>query len=291
VRPPADGACGRPRYNAANLTGVPSPNRSPRPPAAWWPARWRIRADGAATGLEQMARDLALLDRAAEHGEATLRTYHWVRETVSLGRNERVHAGWDVAAMQAAGLEVVRRPTGGRALLHGADLAYAVTLPLPRTVTWRAAYAAVNARLLAALHSLGVPATLVEGAPAVAPEGAACFAAPADGEIVLPGGKLVGSAVWRTPAAYLQHGSILLQDTQARLAAFRRPAGDVPPAGAGLAPDGNADAWRPRLHAALRDAFAAAPDTDAAAALEADLAPAVARHRARLGAPDWLWRR
>lgn len=265
--------------------------------------------------------DLALLDRAARTGVATLRTYRWTRETVSFGRHEVVDAVWDVAAMQAAGLDVVRRPTGGRALLHGADLTYAVALPVPHSVGWRAAYAAVNARLLSALHALGVPATLVDEATAVAPDGLACFGAPAAGEITVGGRKLVGSAVWRTPNAYLQHGSILLRDTQARLDAFRRGDAVPTPSGASLvelvaprAPVGWGEAtavpasndvlvhddalaeWRRLGDDALDASFGtAAVDVASIASDEgADdgrVASDLARHLAVLDDPAWLWRR
>jgi lipoate-protein ligase A len=279
-----------------------------------------VQHDAAAEGVRHMAVDLALLDRAARTGVATLRTYAWTRETVSFGRHETVAAAWDVAAMQAAGLDVVRRPTGGRALLHGADLTYAVALPVPHTVGWRAAYAAVNVRLLAALRALGVAATLVDDGAAVPPDGLACFGAPAPGEIAVAGRKLVGSAVWRTPTAYLQHGSILLRDTQARLNAFRYGDALATPAGTSLSdlvpvpaqsgqgdlaarcrrdvprPDESLDLWRQRGRSALEDAFGAAPDARPSAMPDRRdeddrVTLDVARHHAVLDAPAWLWRR
>jgi lipoate-protein ligase A len=312
----------RQRVNDSKLTIVPSPNRSsgpgaeapPRPAAAapaeappspctaaattrsvltdgawpdWWPRRWVRRADPAADGVDNMAIDLALLDLAAERGVATVRTYDWRGPTVSFGRNERVRATWDVAGLRASGFAVVRRPTGGRALLHGADLTYAVALPLPASVSWRAAYAAVNASLLAALHRLGVPATLVRDAPALAPDGLACFAAPADGEIVVDGRKLVGSAVWRTPRAYLQHGSVLLRDTQAQLDRFRlAPGMDALAA----APAGELTAWctRDAACAALHEAFDGA---SADASHDDAVAFASDAHRHTLMTASWLWRR
>jgi lipoate-protein ligase A len=231
-----------------------------------------------------MAADLALLDRAGGDEAGTLRTYRWARPTVSFGRNERVRDVWDVAALGAAGYDVVRRPTGGRALLHVHEVTWAVALPLPRAVPWRSAYDAVNARLVAALCALGVPATLVADAPALAPDGPACFAAPATGEIAVAGRKLVGSAVWRSAEAYLQHGSILLHDAQGALAAYRRAGGtdEVLPPAAGLAawleddapaadtdagardplPGATSDeALRRRVVRALREAFGVEPPT------------------------------
>lgn len=300
-----------PAAPTATDTVAPPPTRGP----SWWPEQWRQQDDGAADGATNMAIDLALLDLAARTGVATLRTYAWDGETVSFGRNERVETGWDVSAMQAAGLSVVRRPTGGRALLHGADLTYAVALPLSRHVGWLEAYDAVNRRLLEAIRAMGVAATIVSDAPPLRPEGAACFAAPAAGEIVVNGRKLVGSAVWRTPTAYLQHGSILLRDTQRRLDAYRRAGADDAPSvsiGAalteleanGLAASNRGGAvpqetmafWRERGREALLTAFRLCEGAHRSEASEVDnrdvpVTLDVARHRASVASPSWLWRR
>lgn len=247
-----------------------------------------------------MALDLALLDLAHHEDAAVLRTYGWTRPTVSFGRNEPVRLAWDVAAMQAAGYDVVRRPTGGRALLHAHEVTYSVVMPLPRSAPWRAAYDTVNQRLLVALQSLDVPATLCEGAdaPVVAPDGPACFAAPAAGELSVHGRKLVGSAVWRTTGAYLQHGSILLRDTQDHLSGFRLgERAPEPPAHATgldrwLAPSSASIVERvtAALHAAWRASadVTSLPTATAARILGGDRMRAHAR---ALANPDWLWRR
>lgn len=315
--PPApDIACGGDAAHGATARAA-GPAAAEVPAPAWWPARWTYRDDGAADGVSNMAADLALFDLAAARGQATLRTYAWVRDTVSFGRHEPVRATWDVDAMLSGGLDVVRRPTGGRALLHGADLTYAVAMPLPREVGWRAAYDAVNARLLRALHALGVPATIVTHASALAPDDGACFTAPAVGEIAVGPQKLAGSAVWRGPTAFLQHGSILVHDTQARLAAFRRdrsraaPVLPLPAAATLERPSADDPLdratrqhaaavasiarWRVRGHAALRTAFA----QDATVhdrrshddGNDEDFVRGAARHRAGLAEPAWLWRR
>jgi lipoyl(octanoyl) transferase len=248
-----------------------------------------------------MALDLALLDHAHHDGAAVLRTYRWARPTVSFGRNEPVRHVWDVAAMQAAGYDVVRRPTGGRALLHADEVTYSVVLPLPRDVPWRVAYDAVNARLLAALRSLEVPAELhaPTDRPPVSPDGPACFAEPAAGELIVRGRKLVGSAVWRTSDAYLQHGAMLVRDTQDRLAAFRTgtPVPEPPAQATDL------ERWLPpssvsaheRVTAALHEAWQAAtdhvtvlPDTAVRHTVGAERRH---RHAEAIGDPDWLWRR
>lgn len=261
---------------------------------------WRTLESGPQDGVTNMALDLALLDLAHDEGTAVLRTYGWTRPTVSFGRNEPVRLAWDVAAMQVAGYDIIRRPTGGRALLHSHEVTYSVVLPLPRDVPWRWAYAAVNERLVEALRALGVPVTLIAAAeaPAVAPDGPACFAAPAAGELSVGGRKLVGSAVWRTAGAYLQHGAILLRDTQDQLAPFRlTPPGLEPPAHATgleqcLAP--TTDALPVRITAAVHEAWRATATISAWPAAETRHGTFVDRigaHARRLDDPSWLWRR
>lgn len=231
------------RPNLYNLTIVSSPpRRTPRPPEpesrgprpspsaaqpslpetpAFWPRPWSRRRSAPASGAENMAIDLALLERVADDGVGVLRTYEWSHPTVSFGRNERVRGVWDVDAMEAAGLHVVRRPTGGRALFHDREVTWSVCLPLPDHIGWREAYAAVNVRLCEALRALGIPVVLSTGAPTAAEAATACFAEPAVGELVVDGAKLAGSAVWRSRGGYLQHGSILLHDAQDMLDRFR----------------------------------------------------------------------
>ncbi len=250
-------------------------------------SRWRLLLSPAADGAQNMAVDHALLDRAATHDEAVLRLYAWARPTVSLGIHEK--AKFDAAAAAAQGLDVVRRPTGGRALLHDREVTYSVTAPA-RDSAWRDAYAAINRLLLDALRRLGVPASAAErrGRP-LAPDGAACFAEPNVGEIVIAEQKLVGSAQRRDEHAFLQHGSILLHDDQARVANLRGAAAPPPAAtlSAALARDVSAGEVHAAILAALRDALGGDPEP-----LDpAEIAAAVAAHRTTYGDPRWTYQR
>ena len=157
-----------------------------------------------------MAVDHALA-ACARGGEGVLRLYRWSRPTLSLGRNEPAGA-YPLDAVRARGADVVRRPTGGRAVLHDAELTYAVVAP----VGWgaRAAYRAINLALAGALRALGAPVALSGEARPLAPDAGPCFGAPAPGEVVAAGRKLVGSAQARIGGALLQHGSILLAGSQ-----------------------------------------------------------------------------
>lgn len=181
---------------------------------------WRLLDTGARDGAWNMACDVALMDRARRTGESVFRIYAWSRPTLSFGRHEAARTRYAATAIAAAGVDVVRRPTGGRALLHDREVTYSVTAPLDRAVSLPASMSRINQWLLHALHRMGVPATEAEEPRSMRPEGAACFALPARGELTLGGRKLVGSAQVRHDGALLQHGSILLDDDQGRIAAF-----------------------------------------------------------------------
>jgi len=163
-----------------------------------------------------MALDHALAACLSE-GEGVVRLYGWERPTISLGRNEPAAGLYSVDATGTDGIDFVRRPTGGRAVLHDRDLTYAVVAPLRAWGGARAAYAAINEALAEALQALGAPVGLAQGHGALRPDAGPCFQAPAVGEVVAWGRKLVGSAQARLEGVLLQHGSILLAGDQSRL--------------------------------------------------------------------------
>lgn len=181
---------------------------------------WRLLDTGARDGAWNMACDAALMTRARRTGETVFRIYAWERPTLSFGRHESAARQYDATAIAAADIDVVRRPTGGRALLHHREVTYSVTAPIVAEEPLRASVRRFNQVLLRALHHLGVPAVEAEQPHAMRPAGAACFAVPAAGELTLGGRKLVGSAQVRAEGALLQHGSILLDDDQGRISAF-----------------------------------------------------------------------
>jgi lipoate-protein ligase A len=165
-----------------------------------------------------MAIDEALLDRARETGEGVVRVYSWLRPTISFGRNQRVRGAYDPARAAEAGLDVVRRMTGGRALVHHREITYSVGAPAHDGDDLRASYARINALLVDALRQLGVDVLIAGRSDRLPPPGSApCFERPAEGELVHAGRKLVGSAQVRERGAWLQHGSLLVHDDQHRL--------------------------------------------------------------------------
>jgi lipoate-protein ligase A len=257
------------------------------------PSLWHWWEDGAHDGVTNMATDEALL-AAVRNGEGTWRWYSWSAPTVSFGRNERIRGRIAPARLAASGLGVVRRPTGGRALLHWRELTYSVTLPLAAAHSWRTAYDAINAVLLTGLQAAGVPVALSTARAVVTPDGPVCFDQPAAGELTLDGRKLVGSAVWRHGAAYLQHGSILLHDDQRLLQPLSDDVGEVPPAAtlASCFPhlDDAALAERVRLGvlAALQQRARIRPrHVDA----DDDWPARLAVWHRHFADPGWLWRR
>lgn len=183
-------------------------------------AQWRFLHAPARSGAENMARDTALLARSSRTGESIFSVYSWARPTLSFGRNQRARGQYDTGRISARGMDVVRRPTGGRAILHHREITYSITAPLGESGSLRVAYERINLILVDGLRRLGIDATISRGGKAIKPGSNPCFEAPADGEIVSGGRKLVGSAQWRGDAAYLQHGSILVDDDQSELASF-----------------------------------------------------------------------
>lgn len=162
-----------------------------------------------------MAIDEALLVRAAAAGEGVLRIYRWIAPTLSLGRHQTARDAFDRDKALSLGVSLVRRITGGRALLHWREVTYSVTAPLGAEALFES-YAAINHLLLAALNDLGVSAAVAHRSGRLpVPASAPCFELPAEGEILFDGRKLVGSAQYRSERALLQHGSILIADDQA----------------------------------------------------------------------------
>lgn len=196
---------------------------------------WRILRDPPGEGAWNMAVDEALA-RTGREDEGVLRIYRWARPTLSLGRNQPAVDRYDPLALGSRGVDVVRRPTGGREVLHDRELTYAVSVPLAHPGDLRRTYRLVNEALVAALRSIGVPAGLAapEG-PMPGPGAGDCFRSPAPGEVEVQQRKLVGSAQVRIGRRILQHGSLLLGPPTVAFEALRAPErverADRPPGG------------------------------------------------------------
>jgi lipoate-protein ligase A len=176
---------------------------------------WRLILDGEHPGAWNMAMDEALADAVDGDGSPpVIRLYRWRPPCLSLGFSQPYEAA-DATFCAAHGVDVVRRPTGGRAVLHHLELTYSVLAPLgrgPFSHDLQAAYRAICRALVAGLRQLGVPAELSgepEGGQISPTQVMPCFIGPAAGEVVAEGRKLVGSAMRRVGNSILQHGSIL----------------------------------------------------------------------------------
>src|SRR5579875_2954295 len=133
----------------------------------------------------------------------TLRLYAWRPAAVSIGYFQRLASELDLAACRELGLDWVRRPTGGRAVLHAAELTYAVAAVEPGAVL--DVYARWSRGLIAGVRRLGAAAEWI--APRRG-RSAACFDAGSAYEVAVGGRKLIGSAQVRRWGAVLQHGSL-----------------------------------------------------------------------------------
>lgn len=183
----------------------------------------------ALSGPENMALDELLLRRVRDGGRPVLRLYGWQPACLSLGRNQPARGLLDAGIAARKGVDIVRRPTGGLAVLHERELTYAVAVPVGVLGSPRETYRRLSAALAAALERLGVAAEVVSSrspaavrAPGSGPQHylgtaaleARCFGTAAPGEVAVGGRKLVGSAQRREGRVLLQHGSILLEEDQ-----------------------------------------------------------------------------
>lgn len=190
---------------------------------------WWLYVDPAGTPSGNMAKDAWCLEQARITGRPILRLYGWDRPTLSVGRAQKVSREIDLEACREAGVVLVRRATGGRAVLHGGDLTYAVAAPtgLPGfqggilTV-----YKEISRVFEAFFRAMGITPEVkaYTGRERALEASAICFATPSAFEIMVDGRKLVGSAQRLQANALLQHGSIPLRPQFALLASLFRGA-------------------------------------------------------------------
>jgi lipoate-protein ligase A len=176
---------------------------------------WRLFLDEPQDGAWNMAVDETLTETVeAGVSPPVLRFYGWQPPCLSLGYSQPFEVA-DSTYCAEHGIDIVRRPTGGRAVLHDVELTYAVAARLaepPFPTELQACYRAICTALIAGLRQLGVEAELAsqpEGGYVPPTEAVPCFVGPAAGEVVVKGRKLIGSAMRRLGGAFLQHGSLL----------------------------------------------------------------------------------
>ncbi|MBI5969590.1 MAG: lipoate--protein ligase family protein [Deltaproteobacteria bacterium] len=172
---------------------------------------WRLILDPLLDGRENMAVDEAVLTSSDGSREftPTLRLYGWSGPTLSIGYHQ------DAAGFSDCGLPVVRRVTGGRAVLHDSEITYSIVAPTAHPLFSggiTTAYFEISRCILSALRDAGINASMSGRAAKTRPSdgaGQACFSAPSRHELLVNGQKIAGSAQRRFKSAFLQHGSIL----------------------------------------------------------------------------------
>ncbi|MFN2610557.1 MAG: biotin/lipoate A/B protein ligase family protein [Actinomycetota bacterium] len=173
----------------------------------------RLIEPSLAGAVENMAIDEAMLECSIlfEDTEPKLRVYTWADPTLSLGSNMTLPAG-TLERASMMGLDMVRRPTGGGAVVHRGDVTYSFVAPDPGGSTTRT-YMWIADALLRAFEHLGLDAQVSQHAgPA---DALACFSRPTGADISIGGRKICGSAQVRRRGWLLQHGSIPMTDCRA----------------------------------------------------------------------------
>ena len=151
--------------------------------------------------------------------DGLFRTYTWMRPTISLGFHQKLE-DIDLNRCAEEGVDVVRRPTGGRAIYHWGEITYSFIHPADQRAgrsAVREVYGKVHLAIASALRTAGVRLTPSAGKKSRIGHNPLCFASEAGTELELEGRKVVGSAQRRLETAILQHGSILISDSHLRL--------------------------------------------------------------------------
>jgi lipoate-protein ligase A len=185
-----------------------------------------------------MAVDEALLRLyASEGGPSTVRFYAWSPPALSLGHGQSIDSTINLAQCQALGIDVVRRPSGGLAVLHDHEVTYSVVLSAadPRASAGvLASYLTISQALIRGLSYLGITAELLplRRGNLLPSERASpiCFAKPSSYEVAVGGRKIIGSAQRRGQGVIMQHGSVPLSwNLDKMLAVFGSASQHYPP--------------------------------------------------------------
>lgn len=192
---------------------------------------WRVLHYQVHSAFENMAVDEAIFREVQDHrSPPTIRFYGWCQPSISLGYFQDLRSEVNLDACRRLGIDVVRRPTGGKAVLHEGDLTYAVIARQegrfePGILQ---TYLAISRCLGRALRDWGIPVDYAEsGRPSPgALLDASCFAKPSRYELLVNGRKICGSAQARSKGAFLQHGSMLIDFNAERTVELLCASGD-----------------------------------------------------------------
>ncbi|MCD4651475.1 MAG: lipoate--protein ligase family protein [Candidatus Cloacimonetes bacterium] len=185
---------------------------------------WRFIDSGLCTPATNMAIDEAImLELEKNPNHPVIRFYDWNPPTLSIGYNQEATKEADLDILSAKGYGFVRRPTGGRAVLHKHEVTYAVIATVQGILSGSVtqSYAVISEALSNGLHNLGIPAELEKGSVSSSSQRESanpCFSSTSRFELAVKGKKIVGSAQVRKNGILLQHGSILLNENQREMA-------------------------------------------------------------------------
>lgn len=174
-------------------------------------------------GSWNMAVDEYLFRLARDGSRTYLRFYTWLRPTASLGCGQDINKVLNLEGCKKRGVDVVRRLTGGKLVLHHLEVTYSVASAQAEvfTATLEGSYRLISEALVRGLQLLGLPAELASSTPpGYARSHLPCFAYPARNEVEVRGKKVIGSAQKRSGNCFLQHGSIPLVSEADLLAAI-----------------------------------------------------------------------
>ncbi|MCL5808123.1 MAG: lipoate--protein ligase family protein [Deltaproteobacteria bacterium] len=187
---------------------------------------WSLIIDKAPLrGSLNMAVDEFLFNSVRERKRTFLRFYHWEKPTVSLGCGQEAGRAVDLAFCRTHGIDVVRRMTGGKVVLHLKELTYSLASSDTEmfTSTLQESYELISQALIEGLSFMGLSARLASASSSTYVRATIpCFTLPARGEVVIGGRKIIGSAQKRAGATFIQHGSVPLDKEEALLKAVAR---------------------------------------------------------------------
>jgi lipoyl(octanoyl) transferase len=187
---------------------------------------WLLITDKAPLrGSLNMAVDEYLFARARKVDETFLRFYRWEKPTASLSYGQEAARAVDLDFCRANGIDIVRRMTGGKVILHLRELTYSLASSDTETFTptLQDSYQLISLALIKSLALMGLSARLAPASPPTyVRETMPCFAFLARGEVEIGGRKIIGSAQKRTRASFIQHGSVPLDKDETLLKAVAR---------------------------------------------------------------------
>lgn len=183
------------------------------------PQKWRLLTTGFLNAFENMAIDEAILKTCGQgKSPPTIRFYGWKPHAASLGYSQQVEGTINLQACERLGIDIVRRITGGRAILHEEELTYSLICPLGNSLFPKSilgTYKKISSCLIEGFNRLDIDAQLIiprgrEGSLSERKSNPSCFLSPSRYEISVSGRKVCGSSQRRVNGAFLQHGSILI---------------------------------------------------------------------------------